>query len=239
MVHFVLFSHQKGENEKLIACLRERAALHGSQEWDCAAYRDADGAAQRLLQGDADLISWDMTDPAAVETLAGVRSECREAFLLAIAGQDTSPLHFLKPDIGPNSLALRPLEKEDLQRVAGEMLQSLRLREVSSEKSFLIAGREEYQRIRYRTICYFEARSKKIYLRLRGEEIGFAGTLDQLQKTLPKSFVRCHRSYIVNMGWVERFSLSENLLYLWEGFAIPVSRSFKNEIKRWSHELGI
>jgi DNA-binding LytR/AlgR family response regulator len=53
-------------------------------------------------------------------------------------------------------------------------------------------------------------------------------TMTKLQKTLPKIFIRCHRSYIINLEKVD--ALDDRVLEV-GGHAIPVSRSYYNEIK--------
>jgi DNA-binding LytR/AlgR family response regulator len=56
--------------------------------------------------------------------------------------------------------------------------------------------------------------------------------MTKLEKTLPKNFIRCHRSYIINLKKVD--ALDDRVLEI-ETFAIPVSRSYytiiKNELK--------
>ena len=54
--------------------------------------------------------------------------------------------------------------------------------------------------------------------------------LDDLQPQLPASFIRCHRSYIVNLSYVA--SLRENFVTLHDGTQIPVSRRRAKDVQR-------
>ena len=88
-----------------------------------------------------------------------------------------------------------------------------------------------WQQIPWEQIYYFESRGKRIYARLRGEEIGFTGTLESLAETLPENYRRCHRSFIVNVEKIDRVRFAENLILLWDGLAVPLSRSYKRSMK--------
>lgn len=237
MVYLVSYSVRKAENDSIITSIRDTAAVMGGQSWECIAYLDSHQAAERLKTGQVDLISWDVAREESRAAISSVRGSCDEAFLLVVADQDTSPLQFLTPSIHPNSLLLRPLTQAELQRTASEMVNAVRHRwEADSGDALLITRRNEQRWIPYRSICYFEARGKKLYARLRTEEIGFSGTLDQLETSLPTVFKRCHRSFIVNTARIERVLLSQNLICLWDGLTVPLSRSFKKVIKEASHE---
>ena len=62
-------------------------------------------------------------------------------------------------------------------------------------------------------------------------EYGFYDTIDRLEQSLPPLFVRCHRSYLVNSGWIAGVKLSSGCLRLKNDIELPVSRSYKNRFK--------
>ena len=95
------------------------------------------------------------------------------------------------------------------------------------EKMFVLDNQDGRILIEYDAICFFEARNKKIYLNTGKEEYGFYGTIEQLEQELGERFLRCHRSFLVNRGKIERTVLSRNLLLLEGGFEIPVSRTYR------------
>jgi len=236
MIHFVLYSSHAEDNRRILSAVREESAKCCTlQDWDCHTYTDPGRAAEHLAGGGMELISWDMSPPEARAHLSQARGVCREAFLLAVADLKTSPLEFLRPSLAPNSLLLRPLLPPELVRAAREMIHALRLRqaEQESQETFLLSSRTEQRRIPYRAIYYFEARGKKIYLRLHREEVGFTGTLEQLAQTLPEEFVRCHRSYLVNTARIDRIRAADHLLCLWDGLTVPVSRRYQKALKEF------
>ena len=100
---------------------------------------------------------------------------------------------------------------------------------------FTIHSRNGNQNIPYSSISYIEARGRKLYLRLDREEIGFVGTLEKLEQELPPNFCRTHRSFIVNADKIRQVQLTENLVLLWNGLAVPLSRSYKKNVKELYH----
>jgi DNA-binding LytR/AlgR family response regulator len=63
------------------------------------------------------------------------------------------------------------------------------------------------------------------------EAYGFYGTIDKLVDNLPSNFIRCHRGFIVNKYKIEKVILSQNIIYLEDGFDVPLSRSYKSLFK--------
>lgn len=212
----------------LLQALHERGAYLTDQAIDCQVYQGVQEAAGRLRTCRTEAIAWDVSQSEALSLLPEVRLCNQDAFLLIVASADTSPLSFLRPEIAPSSLILRPLGPGEVDRVACEILRSIC---GEGEGGFVIDRRGERQRIPWERIYYFESRDKRLYARLRGEEIGFSGTLESLAETLPDQFQRCHRSFIVNMEKVDRVRFAENLILLWDGLAVPLSRGYKRSVK--------
>ena len=73
----------------------------------------------------------------------------------------------------------------------------------ASEEIFVTVGRKRLG-IRLRDIRYIEAQNRQCLLHLQNETITTYMKIDELEKMLTSpSFLRCHRSYIVNMDYVE------------------------------------
>lgn len=229
MASCVLFTSSREEGRLLRRALHDRAAYLTDQELDCQLFQNMEQAAERLRTHQTQMIAWDMSQDRSAAVLEQARAFCRDAFLLIVASESTSPLTFLKPDIAPSSLILRPLGPAEVDRVACEMLRSVCAG--GGQGCFVIERRGEHQQVPWERIYYFESREKKLFARMRGEEIGFTGTLDSLAETLPDSFQRCHRSFIVNLEKIDRVRFSENVILLWDGLMVPLSRGYKQSIK--------
>ncbi len=88
------------------------------------------------------------------------------------------------------------------------------------------------QKIELSSILYFESMADYVKIITLKKTHVVLQTMTKLEKILPKNFIRCHRSYIINLKKVD--ALDDRVLEI-ETFAIPVSRSYytiiKNELK--------
>ena len=55
-----------------------------------------------------------------------------------------------------------------------------------------------------------------------------------MEKKLPENFLRCHRSYIVNMSKVTAVKVSQSLIEVQDNLQVPLSRSYKRAVKEYS-----
>lgn len=80
-----------------------------------------------------------------------------------------------------------------------------------------------------REIVYLESLGHTVGIHTREEIITVYERLDRLALRLPEGFLRCHKSFLVNMRRIRRFQAQEVLLDT--GAAIPLSRSRSAEAK--------
>ena len=101
----------------------------------------------------------------------------------------------------------------------------------------VIEDREGKISVPYSKIYYLEVREKKIFVRLKDKEYSKYGTLENVLKELSDDFIRCHRSFAVNKHYIDRVKLSENAIYLEHNIMVPLSRSYKAELKEYMKSL--
>ena len=85
------------------------------------------------------------------------------------------------------------------------------------------------QKIELFNILYFESMADYVKIITPKKTHVVLHTMTKLEKILPKNFVRCHRSYIINLKKVD--AMDDRVLEI-DTYAIPVSRSYFNTIKR-------
>lgn len=101
---------------------------------------------------------------------------------------------------------------------------------------FLTGKREEeWKPVPIEKIEYVESLQKKIWFYAEAETYKTTIPLKDLQKRLPDNFIRIHRSYIINISFIDRIvrDFSSNLLVvLMDGTELPISQSYMAEVRK-------
>lgn len=234
MVTVLIVDRMVQEARQLAECCRSVTARFTEEELRCAVYtteQELRRLPDALHSGDINCI--DLTVQDGIHLAEQVRAQDSQGFILLVASSDMSPMLYLKPSILAGSLLLRPFTREDALRSITEAYRFHYLvkKDGQQEGAFKIETRGTQERVPYTAIRYFEARTKQVVLVTATREYSFYTTLDKLQQSLPTQFVRCHRSFIVNIRCVLRARYNENLLYLEGDEPIPISRSYKAAVK--------
>lgn len=61
-------------------------------------------------------------------------------------------------------------------------------------------------------------------------------SIEDILKTLPEGFVRCHKSYIINSEYIQSH-FENNSIRLMTGTVIPVSRSYQKQVRGWMNSI--
>ncbi len=235
MITCLTLLKNREEYERLLAAVRKYAAAYTDEMWTYFFFQSISQARQLLdTEPVLDLISWDVTMKGALGLLEKMRRRNREAYLMIIADTSVSPMAYLRPGIAPGALLLKPVGGDDMETVIRDLFELMANRaDYNKEDTFLVETREGKQHIPIRQIDCFEAKEKKVFVRTKSCEYGFYDTLDALERHLPPGFVRCHRSYIVNMKRARMLRLDENVIEMTDGAQIPFSRSYKKVLKEY------
>ena len=157
------------------------------------------------------------------------------AQLVLVVEPSAPPTSYIRPGILPAGLLFKPLTTEALCPLIRELLQVIKRKEqeeIFHDETFPVLSHGATYRIPLRDILYFEARNKKLYLYTENSEIEFYDTLEQILCRLPKEFLRCHKSFVVNQTAVEQVALAQGRLTMCGGrIELPISRSCKSAVK--------
>lgn len=179
-----------------------------------------------------DILVCDVTKKGAISALKHAREKHSESLIIPVTDQTIMPSEYVRPDILPFTLLWKPLTSKAIKETILHVLSHIyELKGIRSEKSFELVTKQETRYIPFKDIIYFEARDKKIYLRLKHQQICFYTTLSNLEKKLPGEFVRCHKSFIINSLHIIKVEWSDQTIYLDDKITVPLSRSFRNHFK--------
>lgn len=100
--------------------------------------------------------------------------------------------------------AFRYLLKSQVTEKLSQVLADV-VRELSGEFfSFKSGG--QWVRVDRRQILFLESDRRQIHLVTAAEEHGYYGSLDEAQRELGERFLRCHKSFLVNVEQIRRYS---------------------------------
>jgi len=124
--------------------------------------------------------------------------------------------------------AFRYLLKNQIPEKLPRILEEIR-EELAGQDYYFQSGGQRI-RVDKRQIIYMESNRRQLHLVTSETEYSYYGNLDHAEKELGEKFLRCHRSYLVNMGQIRKVSAAE--IGMKNGSVIPVSRSYGKEVKR-------
>lgn len=237
MIRVVLYSNKPEE----IRCIRRLLTAYSVRNsWaDCRVDTGSDMENLEIGQETVDIMIADASDPRAVECLKAHKRAYPPLLVFPIAGPEVPPTVYVCPEIMPCGLFWRPVSEQSAQPVIEQMMAQIHDRTVpQSQNNFRIAGKQKVQDVPFQSILFFEAREKKLALRMRDQEVVFGGTLSQLEEQLPPEFIRCHKSFIVNKRHILSVDRTEGIIHLANRMELPISRSYKKAFWEVFHNDG-
>jgi two-component system response regulator LytT len=127
----------------------------------------------------------------------------------AIEAYDVQAFHYL----------LKPVEEGKLEET---LVKACDLLKKEEDQGITVRQGGLVRRIPFQDVLYLEVIDRKVYLHTACEVISFYRKLEELVRTLPDVFFRCHRSYVVNLSYV--LSYDKRDVRLNNGESIPLSK---------------
>ncbi len=179
-----------------------------------------------------DLIFFEVSDREELETLRRIREDDVEAVI--IYDGSVSPEEMVVPDIRPLSLMRKPFGEGTVRHVMGDLCLYL-MREKDRDcfsHRFICQDKTRRLVVPYSSIYYFETRNKRIVMVTSGGEYEFYDTFSRMEAGLPEGFVRCHRSYIVNLAYLTGVDFAHFQMELDHRINIPISKKYRKQVEK-------
>lgn len=129
----------------------------------------------------------------------------------------------LQSDLESISDKIKTLEEEKQETIE-------RLKELKDvvTKDFIIL--QDKSKVYVEELMFIKSDDHYLLVHLHGKKDNFVrGKLSTIIKELPPNFVRCHRSYIVNENYIEKFD--SKTLTLTDGSEVPVSKTYRSQFE--------
>ncbi len=128
---------------------------------------------------------------------------------------DLHAFHFLVKPVADEKL------KEVLENAIRELKRSYDT-SINQDKYIEIQSGPSHIRVNLSHLLYAEVYDRKTILHMKDENIEYYGQLSSLERLVGKDFCRVHRSYLVNMKYVERYD--RTTVKMLSGDTIPIAR---------------
>lgn len=125
----------------------------------------------------------------------------------------------------PTYLLLKPIKKEKLQESLKKAMEERDDKE--KIKTFCIKGK--IFNVKLNNIKYIESNKRVVIIYEKDFKRKIYAKLNDFEKILPTQFIRCHQSYIVNLGQAKELNSHEFVLNT--GEKVPVSQAKYRETK--------
>lgn len=133
----------------------------------------------------------------------------------ALKGYEVNALRYLT----------KPVKVEQLSEIITYLID-----QSSEVKKLMLRDEEDMVFVSVKDIIYLEAQNQDIRLVTSDKEFFRRYNIKDYETELSEYFfVRCHRSYIVNLAYISRISKKE--IYLDNGEILPLSRTKEKEVK--------
>ncbi|MEG1009303.1 MAG: LytTR family DNA-binding domain-containing protein [Clostridia bacterium] len=114
----------------------------------------------------------------------------------------------------------KPLYKDVIENVI------IRLKEDLEENNIEYLHISKGRTIKCNSILCIEKAINKCDIYTTYEKISTTATINNILTKLPKNFVKCHRSYIINTDKIETYDKSKNMILLENNKKCPTSSNF-------------
>lgn len=121
-------------------------------------------------------------------------------------------------DVNAKGFLVKPIKKEKLYDILNKSFSKL---EENLKCSLNLYHCGELEKILFKDIYYCEVQDHSVFVYEREKINQYQGKIDDLEKELNDDFFRCHRSFIVNLRFVN--SYRDNMIFMQSGEKIPVA----------------
>lgn len=238
MITVLILCHNQTLAEEVYNMCSYSTALMGDETLSVEKYIGDNLSVKEINNNSGvDLIFYEVGTVKDSKILCQLRARYPETEIVIIASHEVPTEYYLTLNIRPVLFLPNPCEKVKRKDLIYNLFVYLyrKRMEVESRDRLSINIEEGRRYLSYDRIICFEAFEKKIKVYYDHEQLSFYSTLKELELILPASFVRCHRSYIVNSVYIKEMNHKYNTITLENKLVIPISKKFK---KKMIHQLG-
>lgn len=166
-----------------------------------------------------------MSKMSGIELSNIIREKNKTIDIVFVTGFFKYALHGYR--VGALQYLIKPINTLDLYSCLDKVL--YRTNDKDETSKLIVETTKKVIKLDYNEIYYCIMFSPYIDVHTKSEKIVLRKKISEMEKILPsKYFVRCHRSYIVNVKYIK--TITKNNVFLENGVKVPISRGKYKEI---------
>lgn len=224
-MRFAICDDSAADRRQLASMLQRYCADHHVQAEICP-FADGRALLEAFAPGKYQILFLDIYMPAltgmeAAKAIRGKDTGCQLVFTT------TSEDHALESyGVYAAGYLLKPYTQGQLEETVDWCLENISPLAQSIE---IVFERERVQ-VLLGEIRYIEVFGREAIFHTTGRTYSTNRSLVELEQELPQDFLRCHRSYIVNMNYIANVTASEFILQ--DGCRVPISATMRAKAKQ-------
>lgn len=234
MISVGLFSEDISVYRDLKRMMEWYNSLMGKPMFLLTVYKEMEQWVRDRSISEKSLLFFEVSDREDLETLKGIREKDLQTVI--IHDGTIPPEEIVVPDIHPLYLIKKPFDKGLLRQVLQGLCLYLMKKEERTSFTRRFVCRDKTRRLwtPYSSIYYFETRNKRVVMATSGGEYEFYDSFSRMEAGLPEEFVRCHRSYIINLSYLTCVDFAHFQMELDGRILIPISKKYRRQVERVS-----
>ena len=191
-----------------------------------------DVSAEQLARCNVLIACFEKVKKEYIEFSQKLRRKSESIFIVFVVDREADITAFARPSVRPSGILFIPPEKERIYQTIKEIyIEYMRASERVEQPVFTVKIGGEYYSVNTGDISFLEAQGKRIAIKTRGQEILFYSNFETVLEQLPDWFIRCHKGFVVNAKQIIQTSFTEMTLKLKDQSVIPISRTYRDEIR--------
>lgn len=166
------------------------------------------------------------SDLNGLELASAIRNTDTHGYIIFITTHDEMAFETFKYQVAALDFILKDQGnlKENIVRVFQTIRQQLMI-DADDNDTIAIKLNDRILYINLKTLVYIETLSNhKLVLHAQNKESVITGDLKALERRLPNNFFRAHKSFLVNLDYIDYVDKNQNLIFFQNGASCLVSR---------------
>jgi DNA-binding LytR/AlgR family response regulator len=150
-------------------------------------------------------------------------------FIFLTSNSDKQTIDNAK-EVNPSSFLVKPFTKEELYSTI-EIVLSNFSKNTSNENDFMFVKKKgAFMKVPFKEIIYIKSEHVYLDFILKDKKNQIVrGSLNEIIEKLPLNFIRIHRSYIINLDFIQKIETSGVIT---NNKILPISQKYKQELMK-------